>query len=134
MKDLAEGEYRALARLRYVLRRLLRSSEQEARHLGLTPAQHQLLLAIRGLGRDAAPSISELAERLQQRHHSVVELVGRVEAGGLVIREPDPSDRRRHLVRLTTAGNAVLAALSGAHRSELRRFRQEMADIFERLG
>jgi len=133
VKDLAEREYRALARLRYALRRLVRSSEQEARHVGLTPAQDQLLLAIRGLGRDAAPSVSELAERLQQRHHSVVALVDRAEAAGLVVREPDASDRRRHLVRLTDTGNAALARLWRAHRSELRRFRQEIADIVQAL-
>src|SRR5919205_1305408 len=103
LADLADGEYRALARFRYALRKFLRFSEEEARRAGLTPAQHQLLLVIRGFP-DGAPSVSDLAERLQQRHHSVVELVDRAEAAGLVWREEDHSDRRRHLVRLTAAG------------------------------
>jgi DNA-binding MarR family transcriptional regulator len=131
--DLAEGEYRALARFRYALRKFLRFSEEEARRAGLTPAQHQLLLVVRGFPVDHAPSVSDLAERLQQRHHSVVELLDRAEAAGLVWREEDPTDRRRHLVRLTPSGGATLARLSVAHRRELRRFEREMADVLHEL-
>jgi DNA-binding MarR family transcriptional regulator len=132
--ELPDREYRALARFRYALRKFLRFSEQEARTAGLTPAQHQLLLAVKGFTGEHGPSVSDLAEVLQQRHHSVVELVDRAEAAGLVRREQDTSDRRRHLVRLTTRGGAALARLSVAHRSELRRFQREMADIVRELG
>jgi DNA-binding MarR family transcriptional regulator len=62
-----------------------------------------------------------------------VELVDRAEVAGLVWREEDPADRRRHLVRLTPFGAATLARLSVAHRHELRRFEQEMADVLQEL-
>lgn len=131
--DLGDGEYRALAHFRYALRKFLRFSEEEARRAGLTPAQHQLLLVVRGFAAEHPPSVSDLAERLQQRHHSAVELVDRAEVAGLVWREEDPADRRRHLVRLTPFGAATLARLSVAHRHELRRFEQEMADVLQEL-
>jgi DNA-binding MarR family transcriptional regulator len=135
VNDLGDREYKALARFRHALRKFLRFSEEEARRAGLTPAQHQLLLVIRGFGDGdgVGPSVSEVAERLQQRHHSVVELVDRAEAGGLVTRTEDQADRRRHLVQLTPTGRDTLARLSVAHRDELRRFRREMADVLDEL-
>ncbi len=132
MADLADWEYRALARFRYALRKFLRFSEEAARAVGVTPLQHQLLLAIRGFP-DGPPSVSDLAEQLQQRHHSVVELVDRAADAGLVRRSADPSDGRRHLVELTSSGRTTLASLYTANRAELRRFRREMSDILREL-
>ncbi|MGA7850267.1 MAG: helix-turn-helix domain-containing protein [Terriglobales bacterium] len=51
---------------------------------GLEPHQHQLMLALKGLPTSIRPRIGELAERLQIRHHSVVELVNRLSDGGYV--------------------------------------------------
>ena len=130
--DLADIEYQALARFRYALRKFLRFSEEAARAAGVTPLQHQLLLAIRGFP-DGAPSISDLAEQLQQRHHSAVELVDRAEQAGLVRRTVDRSDARRHLVQLTGDGGARLSELYAINRAELRRFRREMSDLLREL-
>jgi len=130
--ELAEAEYQALARFRYALRKFLRFSEEAARASGVTPLQHQLLLAVRGFGR-VPPSIRDLAEQLQQRHHSVVELVDRAEEAGLVRRSADPADARRQLVRLTDLGRTTLAGLYTANRAELRRFRREMAELLREL-
>ncbi|MGH9526111.1 MAG: MarR family transcriptional regulator, partial [Terriglobales bacterium] len=64
-----------LAEFRYALRQFLRFSERAARRAGLTPQQHQLLLAIKGMpGRDWAV-VTELAERLQMSHHGTVALI-----------------------------------------------------------
>ena len=133
MTELADSEYRALARFRYALRKFLRFAEEAARAAGVTPMQHQLLLAVRGFPA-GAPSVSDLAEQLQQRHHSVVELVDRAEEAGLVRRYPDPVDGRRHLVELTGAGRSALAGLYATNRAELRRFRREMSDLLRELG
>src|SRR5947208_2478140 len=96
-------EYQALAQFRHSLRVFVAFSEEAARSVGLTPAQHQLLLAVRGHVGGGAPAIGDLAAALQLRHHSTVELVGRAEAAGLVERHPDPTDQRRHRVTLTAA-------------------------------
>ena len=130
---LSDREYQALARFRHALRVFQRFSEQAAREAGITPAQHQLLLAIRGRESDSPPVVGDLAEALQLRHHSVVELIDRADAAGLVTRRPDPADLRRQQVLLTAAGRDVLEQLSMTHRDELRRFRKEMVDVLREL-
>jgi DNA-binding MarR family transcriptional regulator len=132
-EGLSDAEYRALADFRHALRVFLRFSEDAARSAGLTPAQHQLLLAVRG-ATDHDPDITELAERLQLKHHSVVESLARANEAGLVVAETDPGDGRRQRIRLTSEGAALLHDLSVAHRDELRRFRAEMADVLHELG
>src|SRR5579875_456792 len=91
---LGKSEYEALAEFRYRLRKFLRFSENAARSVGVTPNQHQLLLAIRGFpGRDFATP-TELAERLQIRHNSCLGLIHRSEVAGLIERFENPDDKR----------------------------------------
>src|SRR5947208_899582 len=118
--SLTSDEYHALAEFRYQLRRFLHFSEQAARAAGLEPQQHQLLLALRGFPDEQPVTIGDLAERLLLQHHSTVELVDRSARQGLVERQRDETDRRRVIVRLTPAGEAVLRELSLPHRQELR--------------
>jgi DNA-binding MarR family transcriptional regulator len=118
---LTKADFEALARFRFGIRRYLRFSEQTVRQHGLTPQKYQLMLALKGYpGRDWA-TMSELADRLQLRHHSVVELVDRAQAQDLVRRDPHPGDARAVQVRLTPHGESALARLSALHREELRR-------------
>jgi DNA-binding MarR family transcriptional regulator len=131
--DLADRDYRTLATFRHSLRVFLRFSEDAARAEGLTPNQHQLLLAIRGFDGSDAPTIGDAAESLQLQHHSVVELVDRAVEAGLVERRADRNDRRRQRLALTSKGARTLAHLSAAHREELRRFRDEMTEVLRKL-
>lgn len=131
--DLADRDYELLATFRHALRVFMRFSEDAARAEGLTPNQHQLLLAIRGFSTRKAPTITDAAESLQLQHHSVVELVDRAEDSGLVTRRADPADRRRQRLALTSKGSRKLARLSAAHREELRRFRDEMTEVLRKL-
>lgn len=132
-RPLTDRDFQTLARFRHALRVFLRFSEDAARSEGLTPAQHQLLLAIRGHPSGTSPSVGDLAEALQLRNHSVVGLVDRAEAAGLVGSLDDPNDGRRRLVSLTAEGDTVLQRLTARHRSELRGFREEMAELLHRL-
>jgi DNA-binding MarR family transcriptional regulator len=100
-KVLRDDDYRTLASFRHALRVFLRFSEDAARSEGLTPNQHQLLLAIRGYPDRQAPTITDAAEFLQLQHHSVVELVDRAVDAGLVTRRVDADDRRRQRLALT---------------------------------
>lgn len=131
--SLRPNDYRVLAQFRHALRIFLRMSEDAARGAGLTPTQHQLLLAVKGAPGDTPPSTSEVAELLQQRVHSVVELAGRAADVGLLERHTDPGDGRRQLLSLTPLGEEKLATLSVIHRDELRRFRGELAAILREL-
>ena len=118
-KQLTLSDYQSLAELRYQVRKFLHFSEQIARSAGLEPRQHQLMLALKGLPKGVRPRIGELAERLQIQHHSTVELVNRLAAGGYVKRERASQDRREVLLSLTPKGEKVLRELALVHQSEL---------------
>ena len=120
MGNLSSAEYRALAEIRYRLRKFLAFSEQMARSVGLEPQHHQLLLAIKGLPAGQMPTIGTLAERMVLKHHSMVELVDRVEERGLVKRRPSEKDRRIVHVLLTPEGESIIEELSKHHRDEFR--------------
>jgi DNA-binding MarR family transcriptional regulator len=129
-QELSPEEFAALLEFRTGLRRYLRWSERQARSAGLTPAQHQLLLAVKGHRGSRSPAVGELADYLMLRHHSTVELIDRAEAAGLVRRERDPDDGRLIRVTLTRKGDRMLAELTVAHVAELRR----LAPILHRLN
>ena len=116
----ADEEYRELLRFRDGLRRFLRWSSERARAEGLTPTQHQLLLAIRGHEDPSGPTIATVANHLLLRHHSAVELVDRAVAAGLVVRRRDAGDGRAVRLALTPLGTRKLEALSQLHIEELR--------------
>lgn len=128
---LSDGDFARLLAFRDGLRRFVRWSEERARDAGLTPAQHQLLLAVRGHGEP--PSIGDVAEHLLLRHHSVVELVDRAERSGLVARIGDSDDHRVVRLKVTAQGEAKLAALSSAHMTELARMRDQFASLWTEL-
>lgn len=114
-------DYRTLAALRYQIRRFLRTREVAARAAGVEPQHYLLLLQIKGLEEDEQPAtVGALAERLQLRHHTVVELVDRLGTKGLVVRRRSPSDRRQVVVELRPAGDAVLRRLALYSIEELR--------------
>ena len=104
MKKLTLSDYQALAEFRYQIRKFLRFSEHAVRAAGMEPGQYQLMLAIKGIPQEVRPRIRELADRMHIRHHSAVELVNRLEAGGYVRRERAQDDRREVLLALTAKG------------------------------
>lgn len=120
-EEFSKDDYEALARFRYGIRLYFRFSEQAVRSIGLMPQQYQLMLVVKGFpGREWA-TMTEVAERLQSSHNSVVGLVDRSVANDLVERRPHPRDRRSVAVHLTPHGEEVLAKLVGTHREELER-------------
>ena len=119
--ELRVADYQALAELRYQIRRFVQFSEQAARKAKLEPQQHQLLLAIKGLPGGRRSRIGELAERMQNKHHSTVELVNRLAERGLVRRQRSTEDGREVLVAVTSKGEQVLQQLSLDHSVELHR-------------
>ena len=129
---LAEEDYRALADFRHEIRRFQAFSEAHASKVGLTPQQHQALLAIRAADADQA-TVGYIAERLILKAHSATGLVDRLDALDLIIREVSPDDRRRTLLRLTPKAYDILASLSAVHREEIRRLRPLLLEIFDKF-
>lgn len=130
---LSDAEYRALFEFRRGLRRFLRWSEERALAEGITPTQHQLLLAVRASQDPLGPTVGELATDLNLKHHSMVGLIDRAEEAGLVRRSPDERDHRVVRIRLTEAGVARLAGLSAQHLQELVRIQPGLAAIWQGL-
>jgi DNA-binding MarR family transcriptional regulator len=98
----------------------MNGSEEAARNADLEPQQYLLMLALRGLPVGLEPSIRELAERMQLRHHSVVELVDRLEKRHLLRRERSRGDRRQVVLHLTPRGEKILTSLAKQRIAELR--------------
>lgn len=120
-RSMTKRDFEALARFRFAVRSYLRFSEETVRQHGLTPQHYQLLLALKGVPDREWASVGELAEQLQLRHHSTVELVDRAQGNGLVRRDEDPDDGRTVRVLLTAEGQRMLALLSPLHRDQMQR-------------
>jgi DNA-binding MarR family transcriptional regulator len=133
MKKLTLSDYQALAEFRYQIRRFLHFSEQVVKKAGLERGQYQLMLAIKGMPTGIRPRIRELATRMQIRHHSAVELVNRLEAGGFVHRARAQDDRREVLLALTPKGEKVLSELALHHHDELRSAGPDLVTTLRRI-
>lgn len=130
--DLADTEYAALANFRFALRQFLAFSERAAAGYGLTPKQHQALLAIRG----AAPlsvSVGYVAERLILKPNSATGLIDRLEGRGLIERRPSRDGGRQALLELTPKARTLLHELSDTHREEIIRLRPVLNGLLAQI-
>jgi DNA-binding MarR family transcriptional regulator len=133
-REVDAAGYAQLAALRAGIRTYLAWAEQRAREHEMTPAQVQLALAIRAHGDADGPTVSELADTLLLRHHSVVGLIDRAENAGLVTRARDAEHQSRVHVRLTTEGADRLERLSALHLQWLAEHGQDIADVWRTFG
>jgi len=131
--EIRDVQYQRLLSFRVGLRRFLKWSSEQASNAGLTPLQHQLLLAIRGHQGAKPPSIGELADYLVERQHSVSGLVDRAASAGLVKRVADLDDRRVVRVSITPKGRAKLEALAAITIEELKRFGPSLRPVWHGL-
>ncbi|MBX3485473.1 MarR family transcriptional regulator [Phenylobacterium sp.] len=130
---LTAADYETLASFRHGVRRYLAFAEANARSVGLTSQQHQALLAIKVRTATRPMSVGDLAAELLLKHHSTVELVGRLEKAGFARRLVDDEDRRKVQVSLTPAGEEVLAALSVGNLRELRLIAPAFAGLMDQV-
>lgn len=126
-----DSDYHRLLDFRTGLRRFLNWSAAQAEEAGLTPAQHQLLLAVRGHSDPRGPTIGDVASYLLLRHHSAVELVNRAESGGLVRRRRDEDDHRVVRLELTDKARARLEHLSTLTIRELSRLVPQISELWK---
>ena len=129
----APVDYETLADLRYHIRRFLRIREEAARAVGVEPQQYLLLLQVKGLERHRSPTIGALADRLQLRHHSAVQLIDRLVERGMVRRRRATEDRRGVIVEVTPRGEAILRKLARYSLNELRAAGPALVSALNRL-
>lgn len=132
--NIKQTDLEHLLELRTGLRRFLRWSERQAEAAGLTGAQHQLLLAVRGHPDPAGPTVGDIADYLVLRHHSAVGLIDRAEAAGLVRRVSDPTNNSAVRVNLTPSGTDKLDALAEVHLEELAHLAPTMRTLWQALA
>jgi DNA-binding MarR family transcriptional regulator len=132
-RRLQDADYQRLLELRTGLRRFLRWSEEQAGAAGLTSAQHQLLLAVRGHPDRRGPTTGQVSELLLRRHHTTVSLIDRAEAAGLLVRRADPDDARVVRLVLTPLGARRLEQLAELHLEELSRLGPQLSRLWAGL-
>ena len=129
MHKVTSEDLHVLSEFRFELRRFLRASEELCKAEGVTPTQYQMLLQTRSVPGRTWILVHELATRLQSSPHGAVALVSRGEAAGLVIRKPNPVNRREVQVHATPLGRQVLERLATKHLHELG----TLAKVFQTL-
>ena len=133
MPGLDQRDYERLLAFRTGLRRFLYWSGQQAEATGITPAQHQLLLAVRGHPDPRGPTVGDIAGYLLVRHHSAVELIDRAVTAGLVARRADSEDARTVRIALTARGRERLERLAASHLEELDRLTSQLHTLWAGL-
>ena len=96
----------------FLLKRLGYAAKEQAMEaydqVGLHPYHHAVLIALSEGSHDTQGAI---ADELGYDRGQLVGLLDELEERGLVERRRDPSDRRRHLVRITAQGKRTLSSL-----------------------
>ena len=96
----------------------------------ITPGQFGVLTVIAG---NAGLSQTQLGNALGIDRSTVVVVIDRLEARGLVIRAPQPNDRRSHALRLSETGAQLLRQLEVQVRAHERHIGRELSPAEQRL-
>jgi len=127
-------DYQVLAAFRQSLRKIQHETDANAKASQITPQQHQALLVVKaGYPGKSSVTVTELAESLLLKHHSAVELTGRLAKAGLIRRLRSGDDRRHVNITLTPAGEALLASLSTSNFTVLQRAAPALRELLRML-
>ena len=137
---MAEDEEDLGALFARVTRRLIDAERPLLAELGLSMWGY---IALSHLAHAPAETQLALAQAIRYDKTRLIGLLDELEADGLITRTPDPADRRARIISLTTAGtkrhaaarrairtmeDEVLAGVSAAERTRLRRTLARLAD------
>jgi len=104
------GEARAMAAVTSIMRAhqiLLNQLDRLLRPFGLTFARYEALVLL-SFSRTGALPLRLIGARLMVHPTSVTNTIDRLERAGLVVRRPNPQDRRGTLAEITPAGSEVV--------------------------
>lgn len=112
-------------RLRPVLLKLNRHLRREIHSLGVTGGQASLLFTIQ---RQPGIGVRELAALEGMSAPGMSKYVGRLEAAGLILREPSDEDRRRIGLRVSPEGERVLRSVKSRRTAWLAARLRELSE------
>lgn len=102
--------FMGVAEARYVLRKVFRIVEDQAKGMSIDPLAHQALIQIYG-SRDSRLQVKQIAARLDIAPAFASNLIRILFEKGLVVREPDRQDKRIIHVTVTKAGRKALSEI-----------------------
>ncbi len=110
--------------------------------LGLNGAQYGVLAGLRRAGKPYELTPTDLARAQMMTSGGMTPVIDHLESAGLVVRRPNPEDRRGRLVALSPAGLALIDRAMEAHATEeqscvdglTKKERGELADLLRRLS
>jgi DNA-binding MarR family transcriptional regulator len=135
-------------RINQLMNAALRGVESVFTPHGVTVGEFDVLAALRRGGHGAVLSPTTLARVAMISPAGMTNRLDRLEAGGLIVRRPDPDDRRGSLVQLTPNGfaiadravedlvateNEIFRELSATERQRLDRLLDKLIDRLDRV-
>jgi DNA-binding MarR family transcriptional regulator len=135
----SENVYHSMRAVTSIMRAhqiLIAELDAMLRPYGITFSRYEALVLLM-YSRAGALPLSKIGERLQVHATSVTNVIDRLEAAGLVRREPNPQDGRGTLAVITAEGRAVAtkatADLNAAHFGMSALSGRELADVYDLL-
>ena len=113
--DLDHSPIGVVGRVSRLARELERRLEPVYREHGLEPGWHDLLATLRRNGPPFRMRPTDLTSTLMLTSSGTTKRLDRLEAAGLIAREPDPGDRRGTLIALTDKGRELIDGLTPQH-------------------
>jgi DNA-binding MarR family transcriptional regulator len=115
-----------VAEARYVLRKVFRLVEEEAKRAGIDPLAHQALIQICGSATGAL-KVKEVAERLDITPAFASSLVKTLVAKGFVVAARDKRDSRVNWIKVTRQGRALLHRIDERVQVDVEYFTQALS-------
>ncbi len=114
-----------LAAIRRIIRGIELHSRQLAQRHGLTGPQ---LVILQQIVRHRGVTVGRLADQVSLSPGTVTDILDRLQARGLVVRDRDPGDRRRVLVTVTPSARRILRTGPGLMQEHFTRRLSELDD------
>src|SRR4051812_13270655 len=139
--DLDPSPIGVIGRISRLARELEQELERVYREHGLESGWHDVLATLRRNGPPYRLRPTEFSSALMLTSSGTTKRLDRLEAAGLITREPDPDDRRGTLIALTDAGRERIDAVTEAHLANEQRLlgalsdteRDRLADLLRKL-
>ena len=139
--DLDPSPIGVVGRISRLARELEQRLEPIYREHGLEPGWHDVLATLRRIGPPHRLRASDFTGTLMLTSSGTTKRLDKLEHAGLIAREPDPTDRRGVLIRLTPAGLELIDRLTPAHLDNERRIlaalsepeQRRLADLLRKL-